>query len=127
MNAPTIPMMIVTMIPPGSLPGMMALAMIPAMRPRTIHAMIPIRPPFVSLLCAPERPACPSGDPLRNPRTTLCRLPASLARNSFDWLRHRHARAAPRMLESDGRRPLSAGWGRNTVHTFRVRKAVVAR
>ena len=44
-NAPTIPMRIVTMIPPGSLPGMIALAIAPAIRPSTIHAMIPIALP----------------------------------------------------------------------------------
>src|SRR6185503_6238945 len=41
-NAPTIPMRIVTMIPPGSFPGMIALAIAPAIKPRTIHAIIPI-------------------------------------------------------------------------------------
>src|SRR4029079_12004863 len=41
-NAPTMPMRIVTMIPPGSFPGMIALAIAPAIKPRTIHAIIPI-------------------------------------------------------------------------------------
>src|SRR4029450_4269211 len=46
--APTIPMMIVTMMPPGSSPGMIALAMAPAIRPRTIQPMMPIPRPFVA-------------------------------------------------------------------------------
>ena len=41
-TAPTIPMMMVTMMPPGSSPGMIALAMAPAIRPRTIQPMIPM-------------------------------------------------------------------------------------
>src|SRR5438046_2163594 len=47
-NAPTIPMMIVMKTPPGSLPGMMALAIAPAIKPRTIHARIDIssKPPI---------------------------------------------------------------------------------
>src|ERR1043165_3047368 len=44
-NAPTIPMSMVTMAPPGSLPGMMAFAIAPAIKPSTIHAMIPIDSP----------------------------------------------------------------------------------
>src|SRR5215208_7171460 len=40
--APTIPMMIVTMMPPGSSPGRIALAMAPASRPRTIQPMMPM-------------------------------------------------------------------------------------
>src|SRR6185503_6377531 len=40
--APTIPMMIVTMMPPGSSPGRTALAMAPASRPRTIQPMMPM-------------------------------------------------------------------------------------
>ena len=39
---PTIPMSMVTMTPPGSLPGMMALAIAPASRPMMIHARIPM-------------------------------------------------------------------------------------
>src|ERR1044072_9299213 len=41
-NAPTIPMRIVTMIPPGSRPGMIALAIAPAISPNTIHARMDI-------------------------------------------------------------------------------------
>jgi hypothetical protein len=41
-SAPTMPMIIVTMMPPGSSPGRMALAMAPASSPRTIHPMMPI-------------------------------------------------------------------------------------
>src|SRR5215218_9104019 len=41
--APTMPISIVTMIPPGSSPGMIALAIAPATSPRTIQPMIPIR------------------------------------------------------------------------------------
>src|ERR1051325_9779808 len=44
-NAPTIPISIVTMMPPGSFPGMIALAIAPAIKPRTIHATIPIKLP----------------------------------------------------------------------------------
>src|ERR1051325_3683397 len=44
-NAPTIPMRIVTMIPPGSGPGMSAFAIAPAISPSTIHATIPITSP----------------------------------------------------------------------------------
>ena len=40
--APTMPISIVTMMPPGSSPGMMALAMAPAISPSTIHPMNPI-------------------------------------------------------------------------------------
>jgi hypothetical protein len=40
--APTIPMMIVTMMPPGSSPGRIALAMAPAIRPRTIQPIMPM-------------------------------------------------------------------------------------
>src|SRR5215212_9184928 len=40
--APTIPMMIVTMMPPGSSPGRIALAMAPASRPSTIQPMMPM-------------------------------------------------------------------------------------
>ena len=45
-SAPTIPMIAVTMIPPGSSPGMIAFAITPAIRPRTMNAMIPM--PFLS-------------------------------------------------------------------------------
>ena len=45
MNAPTIPMSIVTMMPPGSFPGMSALAIAPAIKPSTIQAIIPIASP----------------------------------------------------------------------------------
>src|SRR5216110_3217732 len=45
MNAPTMPIIMETMMPPGSMPGMIALAIAPAIRPRTIHARIPIFPP----------------------------------------------------------------------------------
>src|SRR5258707_15781866 len=45
MNAPTIPISIVTMMPPGSFPGMSALAIAPAIKPSTIQARIPIAQP----------------------------------------------------------------------------------
>jgi hypothetical protein len=38
-------MRIVTMTPPGSRPGMIALAIAPAIKPRTIQAMNPMLPP----------------------------------------------------------------------------------
>jgi hypothetical protein len=41
-SAPTIPMIIVTMMPPGSSPGRMALAIAPASRPSTIHPRMPM-------------------------------------------------------------------------------------
>src|SRR2546428_623652 len=41
-KAPTIPIRIVTTTPPGSGPGMSALAIAPAIKPSTIHATIPI-------------------------------------------------------------------------------------
>src|SRR6516164_5625112 len=40
--APAIPMRIVTMIPPGSFPGMMNFAIAPAMRPRKIQEKTPM-------------------------------------------------------------------------------------
>ena len=40
--APTIPMIVVTMRPPGSSPGRIALAMTPASRPSTIQPMMPM-------------------------------------------------------------------------------------
>src|SRR5688500_13338340 len=55
-NAPTIPMRIVTIIPPGSLPGMIAFAIAPAMRPRTIHARIDICKNLPSGVNNPRRP-----------------------------------------------------------------------
>jgi hypothetical protein len=45
-SAPTMPMTIVMMMPPGSLPGRMALAMTPASSPRTIHPRMPIVRPL---------------------------------------------------------------------------------
>src|SRR6476646_4187882 len=39
------------MIPPGSLPGMIALAIAPAIKPSTIHAITPIRSPPVMGVC----------------------------------------------------------------------------
>src|SRR5258705_3930486 len=45
MNAPTMPISMVTMMPPGSLPGMRALAIAPAISPSTIQARIPISEP----------------------------------------------------------------------------------
>src|SRR5690348_8400168 len=54
-NAPTMPIRIVTMTPPGSLPGMIAFAIAPAMRPSTIHAKIPIpSPPKIGGRTAPR-------------------------------------------------------------------------
>ncbi len=41
-SAPAMPSKIVTMIPPGSLPGMTILANNPATSPRTIHVTIPM-------------------------------------------------------------------------------------
>src|SRR3954447_17240580 len=46
-TAPTMPMMIVMMMPPGSRPGMMSLATAPAIRPKMIQAIQPI--------CVPSR------------------------------------------------------------------------
>ncbi len=40
MMAPTIPKRIVIMIPPGSLPGIIAFAMTPAIKPRMIQPII---------------------------------------------------------------------------------------
>ena len=40
--APTMPMMVVTMKPPGSSPGKSAFAIAPPMAPRMMNAMIPI-------------------------------------------------------------------------------------
>jgi len=40
--APAMPMRIVTMIPPGSFPGMMNFAIAPAMRPRKIQEKTPM-------------------------------------------------------------------------------------
>src|SRR6266545_6203999 len=42
MSAPTIPRMMVMMIPPGSRPGMMSFATIPTTRPKRIHPRMPI-------------------------------------------------------------------------------------
>src|SRR4029453_7084093 len=44
--APTTPMIVVTIRPPGSSPGRIALAMIPASSPRMMKAMIPTPPPW---------------------------------------------------------------------------------
>ena len=41
--APAMPMRIVTIHPPGSLPGMMSFAIAPAIRPRQIQDKIPMR------------------------------------------------------------------------------------
>ena len=41
-KAPTIPIMIVTSQPPGSLPGWIAFAMAPAISPKIIQVKIPI-------------------------------------------------------------------------------------
>src|SRR6266550_127036 len=51
--APAMPISIVTMMPPGSRPGMISLARPPAINPRTIHAMMPMlttSPEAVSLI-----------------------------------------------------------------------------
>src|SRR5918995_7261909 len=45
-KAPTMPRRMVTIIPPGSSPGIISLAKAPAMSPTTIQAMMPIRTPF---------------------------------------------------------------------------------
>src|SRR4026207_958470 len=50
-RAPAMPSSIVTMKPPGSLPGIKSLAMMPTTRPKTIHERIAIDPPPV--------PSCP--------------------------------------------------------------------
>ena len=42
-RAPAIPIRMVTMIPPGSRPGMITFANTPAISPRTIHEIMPIR------------------------------------------------------------------------------------
>jgi hypothetical protein len=44
--APTTPMIVVTMKPPGSSPGRIALAIAPARSPRMMKAMIPMTSPF---------------------------------------------------------------------------------
>src|SRR5690349_1922317 len=44
-TAPTIPITVVMMMPPGSSPGMIALAMRPATRPSRIQPRMPIFPP----------------------------------------------------------------------------------
>src|ERR1041384_4462222 len=49
-NAPATPSTVVTMIPPGALPGMRNLANPPATSPSTIHEAIPIR----FLQCQPQ-------------------------------------------------------------------------
>src|SRR5918998_1879578 len=55
-NAPAIPIKIVTMIPPGSGPGMTHLASTPAMSPITINATMPMRfhLPLVHYLLPPD-------------------------------------------------------------------------
>src|SRR5215217_76120 len=63
--APTIPMMIVTMMPPGSSPGRIALAMAPASRPSTIQPMMPISSPTVKGSAVRGR-TCHTPAPRRN-------------------------------------------------------------
>ena len=55
-NAPTIPIKIVIMIPPGSGPGITHLASTPAMSPITINATMPMRfhLPLVHYLLPPD-------------------------------------------------------------------------
>lgn len=55
-NAPAMPIKIVTMIPPGSGPGINHLASTPAMSPITTNATIPMRfhLPLVHLLLPPD-------------------------------------------------------------------------
>src|SRR5262245_63535246 len=45
-RAPAMPRRIVTMNPPGSLPGVTSFAMIPTISPKTIHDRIPMRSSF---------------------------------------------------------------------------------
>src|SRR5215213_958076 len=45
MIAPRMPMIVVTMMPPGSSPGMIAFAIAPANSPRMIQPMMPMQPP----------------------------------------------------------------------------------
>src|SRR6188472_3051710 len=53
-NAPTIPISIVTMIPPGSRPGMSALAIAPATSPSTIQARMVISTPPEGWVCTAQ-------------------------------------------------------------------------
>ena len=54
--APAIPSSVVTMKPPGSLPGINTLAMMPMTRPNTIQEESPFRPPLPSGVSASARP-----------------------------------------------------------------------
>src|SRR5215210_1022852 len=47
--APTTPMIVVTIRPPGSSPGRIAFAIAPASSPRMMNAMIPISPPSIDV------------------------------------------------------------------------------
>src|SRR4029450_5760596 len=72
--APTIPTMMVTMMPPGSSPGRIALAMAPAISPSTIQPMMPMPRPFVFLTAG--RPSCQDLDERRGPGSNLLSPPA---------------------------------------------------
>ncbi|GHA94956.1 hypothetical protein GCM10007159_15470 [Modicisalibacter luteus] len=54
-------MIIVTIKPPGSLPGMMSLATIPAIRPKMIQAKKPMVSPYIEGWCATMSMAGMSG------------------------------------------------------------------
>src|SRR4029450_19790 len=71
--APTIPTMIVTMMPPGSSPGRIALARAPAISPSTIQPMIPMPRPFVAP-AAQGRPVSPWNERL-DPGSNLLSAP----------------------------------------------------
>src|SRR5918998_2787594 len=85
-KAPTIPRRIVTMIPPGSSPGMMSLPSKPAMRPTTIQVMMPI-----FLLCD-ERVSTLGRVPTRHADRNLF---AGIWPNSRAWLLPVLARSRP--------------------------------
>jgi hypothetical protein len=51
-SAPAMPIRMVTIIPPGSRPGISSLAMTPTIKPKTIHPMIPNM--FTALLASPH-------------------------------------------------------------------------
>src|SRR5829696_7504718 len=99
--APTMPISIVTMMPPGSSPGRIAFAIAPASRPRTIQPMIPIqdlRP--VDLRTATRPPSERYAARRRQNRMASCdaalHLVADLAHELLEYVLERHdAQRAP--------------------------------
>ena len=101
MSAPTIPIIMVTIIPPGCRPGTRSFAITPAISPKIIHVKIPIcLPPYVgglsskiiylrrpSQLSRPELIRCAAFAPfLLAGRCLVPPKQTSLIRPAFEWV-----------------------------------------